>query len=69
MGARGGNGGGGGGGAGGVSVGVLWSGTTAPVLDQATTDAITVGALGAAGTGGGVDNDGTDGFAEATYEL
>jgi hypothetical protein len=68
-GAAGGNGGGGGGGAGGISVGVLWSGTTAPVLDQATTDAITVGTEGAAGLGGGVDNDGADGFAETIYEL
>jgi hypothetical protein len=68
AGARGGAGGGGGGGAGGISVGVLWNGT-APVLDQSTANAITIGTEGAAGLGGGVDNDGADGFAEPTYEL
>lgn len=69
TGAAGGNGGGGGGGAGGISVGVLSIGTTAPVLDQATTDAITVGTEGAAGAGGGVDNDGAAGIAQSVYEL
>jgi hypothetical protein len=69
AGADGGNGGNGGGGAGGISVGLFWTGNTAPVLDQATTDAITFGTQGAAGTGAGVDNDGAAGFAEAIYEL
>jgi hypothetical protein len=39
------------------------------VLDQATTDTITVGNFGAAGVGAGADNDGAAGFAEAIYEL
>lgn len=69
AGADGGNGGNGGGGAGGISVGLLWTGATAPVLDAATTDAITFGTEGAAGSGAGVDNDGEPGFAAATYEL
>jgi hypothetical protein len=47
----------------------LWLGNTAPVLDQATTDAITFGTEGAAGLGAAGDNDGEPGFAAATYEL
>jgi hypothetical protein len=69
AGARGGAGGGGGGGAGGISVAVLWSGMTAPVLDQATTDAITIGDGGKEGLGGGADNYGPPGFAAAVHQL
>jgi hypothetical protein len=66
-GAAGGSGGSGGGGAGGISVGVLWSGTTAPIIDQATN--ITVGTAGLAGLGAGIDNDGAAGFAEEIRGL
>jgi hypothetical protein len=69
RGADGGTGGNGGGGAGGISVGVLWTGTTAPVLDQTTSDAITLGAAGTGGKTGGPATEGPPGFAEAVHQL
>jgi hypothetical protein len=56
------NGGAAGGGAGGISVGILWSGTTTPLI---VATRITVGTPGSGGVGGepGV-NDGLDGVAE-----
>jgi hypothetical protein len=69
AGGKGGAGGAGAGGAGGVAIGVLYKGT-APVLDAATTGAITLGAKGAAGTGGAPGkNDGLDGLAKATLAV
>jgi hypothetical protein len=73
RGGAGGDGGSGGGGAGGISVGVLWGGDTMPTLDASTTDAITLGTPGIAGTGGVITNsageDGAEGFAEAVHQL
>jgi hypothetical protein len=42
---------------------------TAPVLDQATIDAITIGVGGKEGPGGGADNNGPSGFAAAVHQL
>jgi hypothetical protein len=68
-GGAGGKGGDGGGGAAGISVGILWSGPTAPTLDQPTTDAISFGTKGSRGSGGGIAADGVAGFAEAIHQL
>ena len=54
-------GGAGGGAAGGVSAGILWKGTSTPIVDGSTT--ITFGAKGAKGTGG-KSNDGIEGVAQ-----
>jgi hypothetical protein len=69
LGADGGDGGNGGGGAGGISVGLLWSGATAPTLDQATTDAVTVGLAGKEGPGESIDSYSAPGFAAAVHQL
>jgi hypothetical protein len=66
-GGKGADGGSGGGGAGGLSVGVLWSGDTAP---QLTNPSITVGTPGAAGVGGDPGmNDGIPGIAMEVLGL
>ncbi len=69
-GGTGGAGGAGGGGAGGVSAGVFYQGTM-PTLDDATTNAITVAAVGAAkGTGGAAGvNDGVAGVAQPVLQA
>lgn len=69
-GGNGGAGGAGGGGAGGVSVGILYKGT-APSVDGATQNAISVASSGGAKGAGGVSgtNDGIDGVAQATLEI
>ena len=67
TGGKGGPGGGGGGGSGGSSLGVLWSGGTAPVLEADPT--FTLGAAGDGGTGAGASNGGDPGAARNVQAL
>jgi hypothetical protein len=67
AGGGGGRGGAGGGGAGGISVGILWSGSDAPMRTGGT---ITVGEAGRAGVGGDPgNNDGIAGVADQVLEV
>ena len=71
-GGKGGNGGNGGGGLGGHSLGVAFSGGTAPVLDNATKNATTFGTNGTGGLGGAMNadsNPGADGVAASCWDL
>jgi hypothetical protein len=66
KGGAGGAGGASGGAAGGISVGIAWSGATAPTLSSTT---VTTGAAGLKGTGGGTNNDGVPGVQEDVWEV
>jgi hypothetical protein len=69
-GAKGGDGAASGGGAGGISVGIVWKGEIAPIVDAATQIAFTHGVAGKGGVGGAPGmNDGPDGIAQAVLGL